>query len=261
MKKLHLLKISFILLVPAIVLLSCNNNPKEISSTTDKSKDDILKNSDVFGGDNHNHTGNDTESDGTHTVVVKEILPTQKYVYLKVSENGGEEYWIATLKQEVKIGETYIYSGGLLKTDFKSIEHNRVFEKLYLVNNIVSANHGDEIAAPSTSAETSVETQTSEKIIRSGSVSIASIVANPQKYAGKTIQVSGKCVKVNAEIMDRNWMHLKDGSKDDYDFVVTSSKAVPVGHTITFKGKLSVNKDFGAGYKYDIILENGVLVD
>ena len=61
--------------------------------------------------------------------------------------------------------------------------------------------------------------------------------------------------------MDRNWIHLKDGSKDNYDFVVTSDIAIPVGHTITFKGKLILNKDFGAGYKYDIILVDGVLVN
>lgn len=244
-----------------LVMGACSNSPKEVSSKSEKEKEDILKNSEIFGDGKHVHSEDGSASEGEHTVVIKEVLPTQKYVYLKVSENGGEEFWIATLKQEVKVGETIVYTGGLLKTDFKSIEHNRVFAKLYLVNNIAPAGHADH-AGSDTYIEPGKEAiVNTEKIVRKGSLSIAEIVGNPSKYNGKTIQVSGKCVKVNPDIMDRNWMHLKDGSKDDYDFVVTSDKAVPVGHNITFKGKLTLNKDFGAGYKYDLILENGVLVD
>lgn len=259
MKKIKLQATPIILFISILIFNACNTGPKEISSTSDTANSEILKNSEVFGSGDQGKSG-DVNGD-VHTVVIKEILPTQKYVYLKVSENGTEEYWIATLKQEVKIGETYMYTGGLLKTDFKSIEHNRVFDKLYLVNNIVPANHGDQSTTPSSTEQDELDLKSSEKIVRKGSVSIADIVSNPEKYKGKIIQVSGKCVKVNANIMDRNWMHLKDGSKDDYDFVVTSDKAVPVGHTITFKGKLTLNRDFGAGYKYDIIMENGVLVD
>ena len=56
------------------------------------------------------------------------------------------------------------------------------------------------------------------------------------------------------------WIHLKDGSQDDYDFVVTSEIMVPEGHVISLKGVLSLNKDFGSGYRYDMILENGELI-
>jgi hypothetical protein len=244
-----------------LVLNACNKSPKEISSTSDTSKEDVLKNSEVFGSGSKNPTSTDAENQDVHTVILKEILPTQKYVYLKVTENNEEEYWIATLKQEVKIGETYMYTGGLLKTDFKSIEHNRVFDKLYLVNNIVPANHGDQIGSSTPADQGLSGIINSEKIVRKGSIRIADIVSNPAKYKNQSLQVSGKCVKINANIMDRNWIHIKDGSRDDYDFVVTSDKAIPVGHTITFKGKLTLDKDFGAGYKYDIILENGILVE
>jgi hypothetical protein len=60
--------------------------------------------------------------------------------------------------------------------------------------------------------------------------------------------------------MDRNWIHIKDGSKDDYDLVITSDVFVPEGSVVTMKAQVSLNKDFGAGYKYDLILENGILV-
>lgn len=60
--------------------------------------------------------------------------------------------------------------------------------------------------------------------------------------------------------MNRNWIHLKDGSKDDYDLVVTSDVFVPEGTALTLKAMVTLNKDFGAGYKYDLILENGTIV-
>ena len=60
--------------------------------------------------------------------------------------------------------------------------------------------------------------------------------------------------------MGRNWIHIKDGSKDDYDLVITSNTFVQEGSMITMKATVTLNKDFGAGYKYDLILENGIIV-
>jgi hypothetical protein len=60
--------------------------------------------------------------------------------------------------------------------------------------------------------------------------------------------------------MNRNWIHLQDGSKDDFDMVITSNTFVPEGKLITIRAVVNLNRDFGAGYKYDLILENGTLV-
>ena len=67
-------------------------------------------------------------------------------------------------------------------------------------------------------------------------------------------------MKVNPNIMNRNWIHIKDGTKDDFDLVITSDKFVPEGSVVTMKAVVTLNKDFGAGYKYDLILENGTIV-
>ena len=86
------------------------------------------------------------------------------------------------------------------------------------------------------------------------------MLENYKKYNGKKVQISGKYVKVKTNIMGRKWIHIKDGSKDNYDFVISSDTSVAEGSTITVKATASLNKDFGAGYKYDLILENGILV-
>ena len=70
---------------------------------------------------------------------------------------------------------------------------------------------------------------------------------------------TGKCVKVNPMIMGRNWIHLQDGSGDNLDLTITTTENIPVGHVITLEGTIALNKDFGAGYKYDIIMEEAVL--
>ena len=193
-------------------------------------------------------------------VRVLEILPTAKYSYLRVENlDKKSNYWIVTMKKDFAVGEVYFYKEGLLKTNFESKEHNRIFDKVYLVNNLVPANHGTD--APITSAP-AVSTSKTPLIanVPSGSTPIADIVRNPEAFANKTVQVTGECTKINPNIMNRNWIHLKDGSNTDYDFVVTSDELIPVGHQVTFIGVLAVNKDFGAGYKYEMILENAKTV-
>jgi hypothetical protein len=63
--------------------------------------------------------------------------------------------------------------------------------------------------------------------------------------------------------MGKNWMHLRDGSgtraKGDDDITVTTSDSVKVGDVVTVKGTLNVDKDFGAGYEYPVIVEDAKL--
>jgi hypothetical protein len=106
-----------------------------------------------------------------------------------------------------------------------------------------------------------IPTHTEKIVQHKGSIKIAEIVANPNKYEGMTVQITGKCVKVNPNIMERNWIHLQDGSMDDFDLVVTSNTFVPEGMVVTIRALVSLNRDFGAGYRYDLILENGIVIE
>ena len=252
---------NFILLIGLTILqTSCHQGPKVISSSLESN-----------GSSDENSTGifSDTENNvppasvpaasDVHTVKVLEVLPTSKYVYLRVSE-GEEEFWIATGKMDVNVGETYFYKNGILKTNFESKEHNRVFDKVFLVSNIVSANHGGEANNSSMQKKEIILSDSPENIEVEGSIKIAELVKNKSKYEGKEIQLSGKCTKLNPNIMGRNWIHLKDGSYDDFDLVITSDVSVPEGHFVTMKGIVVLDKDFGAGYKYDLIIENGQIV-
>ena len=87
--------------------------------------------------------------------------------------------------------------------------------------------------------------------------SLQDLFGNKAKYDGKVIVVKGKCVKINKNIMGRNWMHIQDGTGSDkpFDLTITTDADVPVGADVSMRGKITLDKDFGAGYHYDIIME------
>lgn len=239
-------------------LVSCNNEPKKIS------ENNAAVSTEELNKKLQNKLGEEAKqvADDIHKVTVVETLPATSYAYLKVEENG-EEYWIATGKKEIKVGEKYLFQGGLPQANFESKELGRTFDKLILVTNLVKDKHG----APSqtTAAAEGHEVNKSpsmdvEDIVVEGSTRIADLVANPAKYEGKTVQISGKCTKVNKAIMSLNWIHLKDGSKNDFDMIVTTDELVEVGEIVTMEAKVVLNKDFGAGYKYDLILQEGKVI-
>jgi hypothetical protein len=72
------------------------------------------------------------------------------------------------------------------------------------------------------------------------------------------VKVRGKVVKYNAEIMNRNWIHIRDGTgaEGNNDLLVTSSKPTKLGDIILVTGKVATNRDFGANYKYAVMIED-----
>jgi hypothetical protein len=63
--------------------------------------------------------------------------------------------------------------------------------------------------------------------------------------------------------MGKNWIHLQDGSGDPrkktHNLVVTSQAVPVIGEVVTARGTLYKNKDFGGGYKYEVIVEQAEL--
>jgi len=195
-----------------------------------------------------------------HMVKVEEVLNTDRYTYLNVTENGNK-FWIAIPRKEIEIGGTYYYRGGLLKRNFPSKEFNRVFDTIYLVADVIpnSTNSGMPIEEE---GMTNQEIHTHEAINvepTEGTVKISSIFSDPSKYQGKQVKVTGKCVKVNPMIMGRNWVHIQDGSGDNLDLTVTTADNIPLGAIVSLEGIIALDKDFGAGYRYDIIMEKAIL--
>ena len=56
---------------------------------------------------------------------------------------------------------------------------------------------------------------------------------------------------------------MQDGTSNsgEFDFTATTADVVKVGDVITIEGIITLDKDFGAGYLYDVIMENGKVTD
>ena len=61
--------------------------------------------------------------------------------------------------------------------------------------------------------------------------------------------------------MDKNWIHLQDGTSSDKDFDLTATSPdlkATVGDTLTLEGKIILDKDFGYNYFYKVLMENAM---
>ena len=95
-----------------------------------------------------------------------------------------------------------------------------------------------------------------------GGLSVAEIYAGQSGLAGKKVIVRGAVVKFTPGIMGTNWLHLQDGTCEGElcDLTVTTNEMAEVGAIVTVEGVLAVDKDFGAGYRYEVIVEGATLV-
>ncbi len=203
---------------------------------------------------------------GVHQVQLVKVLQTNNYTYLLVKEKG-QEMWLAVPKMEAEIGSTYYYKGGMEMRDFQSKELDRVFESVWFLGGIFTTpDLGAKQDIPATTHSAMVKKDVKMEIAVEpveGGISIAELFANMEKYDGKVIKVSGQVTKFNPQIMGKNWIHIQDGTDHNglFDLTITTTLEFEIGAIVNLEGKIALNKDFGYGYKYDIILEEAVLVE
>ncbi len=114
---------------------------------------------------------------------------------------------------------------------------------------------------PATSSTTEKATEVIDPV--EGGITIAELFANKDKYANKTVKIRGEVKKYNSKIMGKNWIHIQDGTSysGENDLTVTTTMETKVGTIITIEGKIILDKDFGSGYMYKIIMEEGKVIE
>lgn len=201
--------------------------------------------------------------DDKEKITVSEVINGSTYSYIK-GINNNEEIWVAIRKQAIEIGKDYYYSEALAMKDFHSKELNRTFPTIYFLNSIsgessskTNFHHASKMEKPS-AAKIEVDIKQTK-----GFTSIKEIYKNKSQLTNSIIKVKGKVTKFNKNILNRNWIHIQDGTEHNgnFDLTITSNQNVSIGEIFEFKGFLVVNKDFGAGYKYDVILEQAEVLN
>jgi hypothetical protein len=153
--------------------------------------------------------------------------------------------------------------------DHHSKTLDRTFELIYFVGRIETEGSTEEsskspsINAGGSGSEALRTLDLSDIAKADGGKTVAEIFDEGGELAGQEVVVRGRVTKFSARILGTNFLHLRDGtsSKDGRnDLTVTSETVVEVGSLVLVRGVLSANKDFGYGYKYDLIIEGASVV-
>lgn len=206
---------------------------------------------------------------GTSGTVV-ETMDAAGYTYVCV-DNGSDKIWAAAPAFAVKVGDEVLVPEGMAMHNYHSQSLNRDFDVVYFVESVLNA------STPSIATTSPAQMQMPEghppissnsappeidlAVAKAeGGLTIGEIYAEKTDLSGKTVTLRGKVVKFSPQIMGTNWIHLQDGSGEQatgtHDLTVTSNVQVKVGDTLVASGALTLDKDFGYGYKYNLIMEN-----
>ena len=229
---------------------------------------------------------------GTLNGLVAESMNSGGYTYVLLKHDGGET-WVAMPEQPVTKGQQITLPVEMEIKNFHSPTLNRDFESIVFSSGKETNGHADKAAASAAAggsfAEAVAKEQAAsqnphgnaqalpeesagsagavvpfadikvEKATGEGAVTVAEVFENAKKLDGKTLRLRGRVMKVSHAIMGRNWIHLQDGTGDPlhntHDLVATSDAAPNIGEVIVVVGKLTADKDFGAGYRYAALIE------
>jgi hypothetical protein len=196
-----------------------------------------------------------------------EVVNAGSYTYLRLAD---PDIWIATSPADIAVGDQVEYSGGMEMRDFHSKALDRTFESILFVPEVrvagrdiegqhdTAAQKGALVPAGVAAAATAGAPAAGEIPALDGGTTVAAILADPTSLEGQQIRLRARVVKVSANIMDRNWITLQDGSGANPadKLMATSTQSVNVGDVVIASGTLRRDVDIGSGYRYDALLED-----
>jgi len=198
---------------------------------------------------------------------VVETMNAGGYTYVLV-DTGSEKLWAAAPEFKVQVGDAVAVPQGMPMTNYESKTLKRTFDVVYFVDSIMVGGAAQQAAAspnaampqghPPVAVESAKSSGVSLAGIKKADKTVADLFAEKDALAGKQISIRGKVVKFSPEIMGKNWIHLQDGTGKDgsNDLTVTTKVMAKVGDTVVVTGPVATGKDFGYGYKYDVIIED-----
>lgn len=223
------------------------------------------------------------------------VLETQDvspYTYVRLDDGAGNEIWAAVPETQLEIGEEIALQGGVVMTNFKSKTLNRTFESIIFASGLVRGSENDAVQTPAVAGGSSSDAVQSEggphgmtsqssggsaraivsftgvqveKSTAQNGYTVGELFDKAVSLNNRKVTVKGMVVKISPNIMGKNWIHIQDGtgdpSKNTHDLVVTSSALVEKGTIISLEGVLAADKDFGFGYRYDVLIEDAVVVE
>ncbi len=220
---------------------------------------------------------------------VVEVMDASGYTYVKIDDGSEQGVWAAIPKAQLEVGEEITLQGGSMMNNFSSKTLDRTFEEIIFASGVVRGGSNTAVSAAPSGGSFSAAVQAEgtgqdalpssggstgqvvafselkvEKSVAENGYTVGEVFEKATDLDKKTISINGQVVKVSRNIMGKNWLHIQDGTgdpvKNTHDLVVTTLDLAEKGEIITFNGTLTANKDFGSGYKYNVIVEDGSIV-
>ena len=192
---------------------------------------------------------------------VMETVNGGGYTYVRL-EKSGKKTWVAVPEMKVAVGQEISFQPGMTMDNFTSKTLNRTFQTIVFSSGVIGRQGTESTKKSEGQKQTEAAANKAVKVKKASgpnSFTVAELYEKRTDLDKKDVVVRGRVVKVSAEIMGKNWIHLQDGSGDPAkgtnDIVVTSRDLPSVGDTVTAKGALFKDKDFGQGYSYSVMVE------
>ena len=196
---------------------------------------------------------------------VVETMDSGGYTYLLL-DKGGVKAWAAVPLTKVSVGSEITCLPGMTMNNFNSTTLNRSFESIIFSPGLASAGGAGAppATAPISAAAVPAAAIKVSKAEGPNAQTISEIFEKKDSLANKPVTVKAKVVKISRGIMGKNWLHLQDGTGSQTagtnDLVVTTDSVPEIGAVVTINGNLSLDRDFGAGYRYGVIIEGAEVV-
>jgi hypothetical protein len=236
-----------------------------------------------------------TPADSQPAAISGKVVETQDvspYTYVRLEDGAGHEFWAAVPKTPLAIGEQIVLKDTVVMDNFTSKTLNRTFESIIFASGLVRGSENGTVqtaegsdgsssdalqsgagphgmASPSSGGSArAVVPFTGAKVEKSTALNgytVGELFAEAVNLNNRKVTVKGRVVKISPNIMGKNWLHIQDGTgdpaKNTHDLVVTSSAMVEKGAIVSLEGVLAADKDFGFGYRYDVLIEDAVVVE
>jgi hypothetical protein len=218
---------------------------------------------------------------------IVETMDSGGYTYMRLETAGGET-WVATPQVTVKKGQVVTVVPQMTAEKFESSTLGRTFDRIVfatfqpagaasappagtapqmppMTSPAVNAPMTSAMGTPSDHMRPKVDPGNVNvpKAEGANARTVAEVWSGRAALGGKEVVVRGKVVKFLAGIMGTNFMHVRDGSGSeaggDNDLTVTTNDVAAVGDIVTLRGIVQVDKDFGAGYRYPVIVEKAAV--
>jgi len=186
---------------------------------------------------------------------IQETVSAGTYTYARLRDSTGE-VWVAGPRTQLEEGAPLDIESATVIAGFNAPALNKTLDVILMTQ---SFGQGDSTFSPhgtTPSDQGSVPANISVEKLEGGHT-VAEIYSQKEELSGQEVEVRAMATKVLPNIMNKTWIHLRDGtSEQDLVVTYTGNERIIKGDVLVARGKLQTDVDIGAGYFYPVLIDN-----